>query len=261
MTGLMGVQTGLGGYATWMVITNQWTTAQAVRWFSLRLVPVSWLVVLVEGLYFVWDKWLKDSEMQLFLEQCCWGRARRWDDTPEQQGKELQALLTLLFKPHLQAEAEHHILHGYVGFDRIGAQQYRTKQLILSLPGADTKTQLALCLARIERHGPQDHTAVFLSTLRSEWIPVRQGMGLCLTGRLPELSSLGHWELRVHYHAPLGLGVLDEHTRTVGGRKGMRYVINGSHVTEHRYTEGDLPSDRLVAQKVDSTLLTPKDRP
>src|SRR5690606_14437693 len=44
MTGLMSAQTGLGGHATWMVITNQWTTAQAVRWFSLRMVPVGWLV-------------------------------------------------------------------------------------------------------------------------------------------------------------------------------------------------------------------------
>src|SRR5690606_40499424 len=28
MSGLMGMQAGLGGYATWMVITSQWTTAQ-----------------------------------------------------------------------------------------------------------------------------------------------------------------------------------------------------------------------------------------
>src|SRR5690606_13071452 len=163
MSGLMGVQTGLGGYATWMVITNQWTTAHAVRWFSLRMVPVGWLVLLVEGLYFVWDKWLKDSEMQLFLEQCCWGRVRRWNDSPEQQEKELQALLTLLFKPNLQAEGYAQVER--VGFDGAAITGYRTKELQLTLPGADTNTQLYLCLAKTDGHVAQDHTAALLSSL------------------------------------------------------------------------------------------------
>src|SRR5690606_2990206 len=258
MSGLMGVQTGLGGYATWMVITNQWTTAHAVRWFSLRMVPVGWLVLLVEGLYFVWDKWLKDSEMQLFLEQCCWGRVRRWNDSPEQQEKELQALLTLLFKPNLQAEGYAQVER--VGFDGAAITGYRTKELQLTLPGADTNTQLYLCLAKTDGHVAQDHTAALLSSLRSAWLPAQQGMGLRLSGTLPAVT--GTWELRVLYHSPLamGSGVLDKDTLTIGGRNGVRYLIRGQRVTEHLGTAGNLASDRLPAHKVDSTLLKPKDR-
>lgn len=258
MSGLMGVQTGLGGYATWMVITNQWTTAQAVRWFSLRMVPVGWLVLLVEGLYFVWDKWLKDSEMQLFLEQCCWGRVRRWNDSPEQQEKELQALLTLLFKPNLQAEGYAQVER--VGFDGAAINGYRTKTLQLTLPGADTNTQLYLCLAKTDGHMAQDHTAALLSSLRSAWLPAQQGMGLRLSGTLPPVT--GTWELRVLYHSPLAMssGVLDKDTLTIGGQNGVRYLIRGQRVTEHLGTAGNLASDRLPAHKVDSVLLKPKER-
>jgi hypothetical protein len=258
LSGLMDVQTGLGGYATWMVITDQWTTTQAVRWFSLRMVPVGWLVLLVEGLYFVWDKWLKDSEMQLFLEQCYWGQTRRWDDSPEQCGQELQALLTLLFKPNLQAEGYAQVER--IGFDGAAITGYRTKELQLTLPGADTNTQLYLCLANIDGHVARDCTAAFLPSLRSEWLPAQQGMGLRLSGTLP--AVMGTWELRVLYHSPLamGSGALDKDTLTIGGQHGMRYLIRGKRVTEHDSTAGKLASDRLPAHKIDSTLLKPKER-
>lgn len=257
MSGLMGVQTGLGGYGTWMVITNQWTTTQAVRWFSLRMVPVGWLVLLVEGLYFAWDKWLKDSDMQLFIEQCYWGQARRWDDSPEQRGQELQALLTLLFKPNLQAEGYAQVER--VGFDGAAIKGYRTKELQLTLPGAGTDTQLYLCLAKTDGHLSRDYTAAFLPSLRSEWLPAQQGMGLRLSGSLP--AVMGTWELRVLYHSPLamGSGVLDKDTLTIGGQNGMRYLIHGKRVTEHLSTAGNLASDRLPAHKIDSTLLNPKE--
>jgi hypothetical protein len=258
LSGLMDVQTGLGGYATWMVITDQWTTTQAVRWFSLRMVPVGWLVLLVEGLYFVWDKWLKDSEMQLFLEQCYWGQTRRWDDSPEQCGQELQALLTLLFKPNLQAEGYAQVER--IGFDGAAITGYRTKELQLTLPGADTNTQLYLCLANIDGHVARDCTAAFLPSLRSEWLPAQQGMGLRLSGTLS--AVMGTWELRVLYHSPLamGSGVLDKDTLTISGQNGMRYIVRGKRVTEHLSTAGNLASDRLPAHKIDSTLLNPKER-
>jgi TPR repeat protein len=66
------------------------------------------------------------------------------------------------------------------------------------------------------------------------------------------------------YYAMIRLGRSGDDLCTVmntRSTKTRRTVINGSQVTEHRYNEGDLPSDRLVAQKVDATLLTPKDRP
>src|SRR5690606_26325197 len=260
MSSLMGMQAGLGGYATWMVITSQGTTAQAARWFSLRMVPVGWLVLLVEGLYFAWDKWLKDSEMQLFLEQCCWGRARRWADSPEQRGKELQALLTLLFKPQLQAEGLNRVEHG--SSEGIFIAGYQAKELHLTLPGADPeRTLLYLCLANIDGQTPRDYTPAFLASLRSEWLPAQQGMGLRLSGKPP--IAVGNWELRVRYHSPLamGVGVLEEETDEliIGGANGMRYLIRADRVTEHLSADGKLPSDDLPDHEVKPTLLTPKE--
>jgi hypothetical protein len=103
------------------------------------------------------------------------------------------------------------------------------------------------CLATIDGHVARDCTAALLPSLRSEWLPAQQGMGA--------------WELRVRYYSPLamGSGVLDN-TLTIGGKKGVRYLIRGQRVTEHLGTAGNLASDRLPAHKIDSTLLKPKER-
>jgi hypothetical protein len=121
-------------------------------------------------------------------------------------------------------------------------------------------TQLYLCLATIDGHVVRDCTAAFLPSLRSEWLPAQQGMGMRLSGKLP--AVMGTWELRVLYHSPLamGSGVLDKDTLTIGGQHGVRYLIRGKRVTEHHSTVGKLASDRLPAHKVDSTLLNPKER-
>ncbi|WP_372865386.1 hypothetical protein, partial [Spongiibacter sp.] len=104
MLGLMAAQTGLDGHATYMALTGQWTTQQAIKWFTLRLVPLNWILLIVEGLYLAWN-YFKDSELQAFLEQCCWGNDRRWGDSPAGQSEELQTLIDLLFKPRLLAES------------------------------------------------------------------------------------------------------------------------------------------------------------
>ncbi|HTN32178.1 MAG TPA: hypothetical protein VL178_15320 [Pseudomonas sp.] len=73
--------------------------------------------------------------MQLFLEQCCWGRARRWADSTEQRGKELRALLILLFKPQLQAEGLTRVENGSSEGIFIAIAGYQAKELHLTLPG------------------------------------------------------------------------------------------------------------------------------
>lgn len=86
---------------------------------------------------------------------------------------------------------------------------------------------------------------------------------LRLSGKLP--IAMGKWELRVLYHNPLALsvGVLEEkedkNKLTIGGDKGMRYLIRADRVTEHLSSDGALHSDRLTDHHVKSTLLTPKD--
>jgi hypothetical protein len=150
----MSAQTGLGGYATYMALIGKWSTEQAIKWFTLRIVPVNWLLLIIEGLYLAWN-YFKDSELQTFLEQCCWGQKRRWGDSPAQRSEELQTLIDLLFKPKLLATAS---LHSR----RIGQSDHsiviesRTDSLQLFLPGANPeRTQLYVKLAAFDTLGPQ----------------------------------------------------------------------------------------------------------
>jgi hypothetical protein len=262
MAGLMATQAGLGGYATWMTLTSRWTTAEAIAWFGLRMTPVSWLVLLVEGLYFAWNHWIKDSPLQAFLEQCTWGNEPRWGDTPQQQSQELQTLLSLLFKPHLQAQGG--AIMSRVGFDGAVISGYRTDQLELILPAASpTQTQLYLCLAAIdERQMVTDHTAGWLASMRSQWLPAEQGMGLRLSGVMPSAPKSSHWQLRVLYHSPIAMltGVLNTEKMVVGGNMGLRYIVKGSRIVEHSSEDAPLPSDRTSSIQVTATQLQPKEQ-
>lgn len=38
-----------------MALTGQWTTQQAIKWFTLRLVPLNWILLIVEGLFLAWN--------------------------------------------------------------------------------------------------------------------------------------------------------------------------------------------------------------
>lgn len=260
---LMAAQTGLGGYATYMVITGEWLTEYAVKWFTVRLTPVGWLLLIVEGLYFVWN-YFEDSELQTFLEQCCWGNQRRWGNSPEQQSAELQTLVNLLFKPKVIADG--HITSRQLGGGGnsivLGSE---TDDLQILLPGAEPeRTQLYLCLVAVnDRGSATDCTLQWLEKLNSEWMPYHNGMGLSLSGKLPECLNTRYWQVQVLYHSPLALqtGALstDPEKLVIGGGMGMRYIINGSAVTEHKTNDGPLVIDRFKSQLVNPEKLRPKD--
>ena len=260
--GLMATQTGLGGYATYMALTNRWTIGEAIKWFSLRIVPVNWLILIVEGLYLAWN-YFKDSELQQFLEQCCWGNARRWDDSPEQASSELQTLIDMLFKPRLQATGLLTSRHSG-GSDQSIVIGSKTDSLQLYLPGADpSRTQLHLRLAAINAAGtPTDCTRQWLATVQSQWLPIHQGMGLRLSGKLPAQPEGGYWQLQVIYHSPLAMltSTLNPRQLVVGGNQGMRYIIRGTSITEHGSSDGPLLSESLPAVEVERTVLTPEDQ-
>lgn len=259
--GLMSAQTGLGGYATYMALTGKWTTEQAIKWFTLRIVPVNWLLLIIEGLYLAWN-YFKDSELQAFLEQCCWGQKRRWDDSPAQRSEELQTLIDLLFKPKLLATAS---LHSR----RIGQSDHsiviesRTDSLQLFLPGANPeRTQLYVKLAAFDnRNTPADCTRQWLGNLESQWLPIHQGMGLRLSGALPKRADSHYWQLQVLYHSPLAMqaGTLGPQQMVVGGGMGLRYIIRGTAVVEHASNDGPLLIDSFSAVPVSQELLHPKE--
>ncbi|OHC14243.1 MAG: hypothetical protein A2180_13425 [Pseudomonadales bacterium GWC2_63_15] len=259
--GLMAAQTGLGGHATYMALTGKWTTEQAIKWFTLRIVPVNWLLLIIEGLYLAWN-YFKDSELQTFLEQCCWGQKRRWGDSPAQRSEELQTLIDLLFKPKLLATASLH--SRQIGqSDHSIVIESRTDSLQLLLPGANPeRTQLYIKLAAFDnRNTPTDCTRQWLSNLESQWLPIHQGMGLRLSGALPKRADSHYWQLQVLYHSPLAMqaGTLGPQQLVVGGGMGLRYIIRGTAVVEHASNDGPLLIDSFSTVPVSAEQLQPKE--
>jgi hypothetical protein len=259
--GLMAAQTGLGAHATYMALTGQWTTQQAIKWFTLRLVPLNWILLIVEGLYLAWN-YFKDSELQAFLEQCCWGSDRRRGDSLASQSEELQTLIDLLFKPRLVAESR--LVSRQIGHSGNNILlDSHTESLQLFLPGADAeRTQLYVKLVAFDKlNTPTDCTRQWLNNLASHWLPIHQGMGLRLTGAVPRRADCTYWQLQVLYHSPLAMqaGTLGPERTVVGGGMGMRYIIKGSTIVEHGSGDGPLISDRYSSVAVSSDLLQPKD--
>lgn len=259
--GVMSAQTGLGGYATYMALTGKWTTEQAIKWFTLRIVPVNWLLLIIEGLYLAWN-YFKDSELQAFLEQCCWGQKRRWGDSPAQRSEELQTLIDLLFKPKLLATASLH--SRQIGqSDHSIVIESRTDTLQLFLPGANPeRTQLYVKLVAFDnRNTPTDCTRQWLGNLESQWLPIHQGMGLRLSGALPKRADSHYWQLQVLYHSPLAMqaGTLGPQELVVGGGMGLRYIIRGTAVVEHASNDGPLLIDSFSTVPVIAEQLQPKE--
>jgi hypothetical protein len=98
--------------------------------------------------------------------------------------------------------------------------------------------------------------------VQSQWLPIHQGMGLRLSGKLPAQPEGGYWQLQVIYHSPLAMltGTLTPRQLVVGGAQGMRYIIRGTSITEHGSSDGPLVSDSLPAVEVERTVLTPEDQ-
>ncbi|MDX2351392.1 toxin VasX [Stutzerimonas xanthomarina] len=259
--GLMAAQTGLGGHATYMALTGQWTTQQAIKWFTLRLVPLNWVLLIVEGLYLACN-YFKASELQAFLAQCCWGNERRWGDSPTSQSEELQTLIDLLFKPQLLAESR--LVSRQIGHSGNNiVLDSQTASLQLYLPGADPeRTLLYVKLIAFDKlNTPTDCTPQWLNNLETYWLPIHQGMGLRLAGAVPGRADCAYWQLQVLYHSPLAMqaGTLGPQELMVGGGMGRRYIITGSSIVEHGSSDGTLLSDRYSAIVVSPSQLKPKD--
>lgn len=261
LLGLMAAQTGLGGHATYMALTGRWTTEQAIKWFGLRIVPVNWLLLIIEGLYLAWN-YFKDNELQTFLDQCCWGSERRWDDSPAEQSAELQTLIDLLFKPQIQAVAKLTSRQVGSGGNSI-VMDSQTDQLDLFIPGGDPhSSQVYVKVVTFDANdSPTDCTQGWMSNLESRWLPIHQGMGLRLKGKLPRQLNTRYCQVQVLYHSPLAVqtGTLSQKQLIVGGAMGMRYIVRGSAVVEHASNEGPLLSDAFSAVRVNSELLQPQE--
>lgn len=90
----------------------------------------------------------------------------------------------------------------------------------------------------------------------------QSGMGLRLSGTMPNTSTSSHWQLRVLYHSPISMltSVLNTEKMVVGGNMGLRYIVKGSRIVEHSSNDGSLPSDRTSSLQVTATQLQPKEQ-
>ena len=256
-TALAGTYASMGGYATYMYLAGRWDAARATSWFIRTTSLVGWGVLLIEGLYLAWRHFTHRTEMQRFLEQCCWGNQRRWTDAEEDQAREFQALIDMLFSPRVHIQTR--LVTSEAGNSPVGSTGllYMTTlqacKLTLVLPGADHETtRLGIKLVAIgSKQSVRDITPLWEKSLECRWLPIGEGIGLELTGKLAELSEKEHLEVRVLYHSPLALmsGAVSEASPVVGGNMGVRYLISGGQITQHANEDGPLPSDRLLIEQ------------
>ncbi|WP_193073991.1 toxin VasX [Pseudomonas sp. FME51] len=248
-TALAGTYASMGGYATYMHLVGRWDTARATSWFIRTTSLVGWGVLLIEGLYLAWRHFTHRTEMQRFLEECCWGNKRRWTDTEEDQAKEFHALINMLFNPQLKVKTRL-VTRTRGNHDSLRAVP---SKLTLVLPGADPETtRLGITLVAVGlNQSVREITSLWEESLECRWLPIEEGMGLKLTGKVAELSEKEHLEVRVLYHSPLALmiGAVGEASPVVGGNMGARYLVKGGQITQHANEDGPLPSDKLLIEQ------------
>ena len=221
----------------------------------------------VEGLYLAWRHFIHRTETQRFLEQSCWGNNRRWTDTEEGQTKEFQVLINMLFSPQLAIQT--HLVNSGGGNTRVGSTGLfcmtarQASKLTLVLPGAVPEaTRLDIALVAVDSNqSVRNVTPSWEDSLECEWLPIEEGMGLKLVGKVAELFDTEHLEVRVLYYSPLALmtGSASEGSPVVGGKMGVRYLIKGGKITVHGNEDGPLPSDKmLIEQPVSNRKLQPE---
>ena len=138
----------------------------------------------------------------------------------------------------------------------------QASKLTLVLPGAVPEaTRLGIALVAVDSNqSVRNVTPSWEDSLECEWLPIEEGMGLKLVGKVAELFDTEHLEVRVLYYSPLALmaGAASEGSPVVGGTMGVRYLIKDGKITRHANEDGSLPSDKLLIERpVSSEKLQP----
>lgn len=197
-----------------------------------------------------WRQYAHVSDIQRFLEQSCWGNQRRWAESEADQSLEFQSLIDMLFRPQLGVATRFSIrqLKIFGAIPTPYPELHRvTSGLDLILPGADPATaRLGIKVVLVDSgQSLRDITQEWVSSMESEWLPIREGMGLRLQGPVRRMMSSQHLEVQVRYHSPIAMlaGTLDAAAPIIGGERGMRYIVKGDKITVHGSNDGRLKSD------------------
>lgn len=224
-------QATLGVGLTLMRLSNRIDTPTAIRRFRLGMGPINLLLLALGGVYlFAW--WRQSTPLQQYLANCCWSKARAGNTDPipaEQQQREFDQLLTLLYQPRVSVDSKSQRVPGSLG-DTVSLEAIQ--RLTIDLPGAEpSSVELELGLIgspvpdhfRMFRSNDQPNLDIgdlWLERSQCTWIPAEQGQGLRLSGAFRQAQV--RLSLRLRYRNPLAdlAGIT-----TLGGEQGLAYVL------------------------------------
>jgi hypothetical protein len=260
----------------------------AIMRYSLRMGPLNWIIAMLGVLYLItW--FFQQTPLQNFLNFCCWSKARAGNLDPiaaKVQQDELNQLYAILYTPRVSMESGSVTApsSGPSGMTYVSS----INSLTIDLPGAEpSSTYLELSMIGdpidTQRHRDliknslsynykpprpwRDMASEWLAGSVCDWIPVKEGQGLRMSGpfkTVPDVlgSKPRTVSLRLRYRTPLTamLGARN----FIGGERGVAFTLNDDTgviaLRDDTTLELDrVPSYVLAEGKPGALYLKPKD--
>ncbi|VEF07539.1 Uncharacterised protein [Pseudomonas fluorescens] len=247
-----GAQAMLGFGYTARALAGSITAEVAILRYTLYMGPLNWIIAAL-GLLYLTAWFFEKTPLQNFLNNCCWSKTRAIDlgpIAPKAQQDELDRLYLILYTPRVSMESSSRPApdNGRSGLAFVSA----IDSLIIDLPGAEPNSaylELSMVGDPVDTQGYRyliknspsngykaprpwrDMAPHWLSSSRCEWIPVKEGQGLRLSGPFKELANFlgtppSTVSLRLRYRTPL-TGILGARS-FIGGERGLAFTLNNS---------------------------------
>ncbi|WP_139832641.1 toxin VasX [Pseudomonas sp. B26(2017)] len=247
-----GAQALLGVGYTGRALAGSITAETAILRYTLYMGPLNWIIAGLGLLYLT--AWIfEKTPLQNFLNNCCWSKARAFDlgpIAPKAQQEELDRLYLILYTPRvsMQSSAKQAPDNGRSGLTYVSA----IDSLTIDLPGAEPHSvylELSMVGDPVDtlenryliKNSPTDYfrpprpwrdmTPFWLSGSSCQWIPIKEGRGLRISGPFKEVKDVlrtppGTLSLRLRYRTPL-TGILGARS-FIGGERGLAFTLNNS---------------------------------
>ncbi|UIN57015.1 MULTISPECIES: toxin VasX [Pseudomonas] len=249
---VFGAQALLGFGYTARALAGAITVDVAILRYTLYMGPLNWIIAGLGLLYLT--AWIfEKTPLQNFLNNCCWSKARAIDlgpIAPKAQQEELDRLYLILYTPRvsMQSSARQAPDNGRSGLTYVSA----IDSLTIDLPGAEPHSvylELSMVGDPVDtlenryliKNSPIDYfrpprpwrdmTPFWLSSSSCQWIPIKEGRGLRISGPFKEVKDVlrtppGTLSLRLRYRTPL-TGILGARS-FIGGERGLAFTLNNS---------------------------------
>jgi hypothetical protein len=250
--GAFGAQALLGMLQTGRALAGFIEVDVAILRYTLYMGPLNWIILMLGVLHLI-TSLLQQTPLQNFLNHCCWSKARAKDlqpIPPKAQQDELDRLYFILYAPRVSMESNSKPTraNGPSGLSFVSSINHLTLDLPgaepdsvyleLSMVGDPVDTQDYRDLIKNSRTGHfklprpwRDLTPHWLASSACQWIPLKEGQGLRLSGPFNTVNNVlssqpATVSLRVRYRTPLTamLGA----QRFIGGERGLAFTLNDS---------------------------------